>query len=98
MVRRTRPQMCNCTSGNLEIPGSRRSLSSGAHSRDPLARPRSDETHEKRPAFAGLVHCLCQTRLSQIAAKALDAFAGVLKIGGLGGVGNAERRPEPERR
>src|SRR5260370_460639 len=22
MVRRTRPQMCNCTSGNLEIPGS----------------------------------------------------------------------------
>src|SRR5437868_663404 len=39
MVRRTRPQMCNCTSGNLEIPGSRRSLSSGAHSRDPLARP-----------------------------------------------------------
>src|SRR5260370_3561307 len=23
MVRRTRPQMCNCTSGNLEIPGSR---------------------------------------------------------------------------
>src|SRR6266404_7770612 len=39
IVRRTRPQMCNCTSGNLEIPGSRRSLSSGAHSRDPLARP-----------------------------------------------------------
>jgi hypothetical protein len=23
MVRRTRPQMCNCASGNLEIPGSR---------------------------------------------------------------------------
>src|SRR5450755_1395681 len=23
MVRRTRPQMCNCTSGTLEIPGSR---------------------------------------------------------------------------
>src|SRR6202035_1749005 len=23
MVRRTRPQMCNCTSGNLEIPGPR---------------------------------------------------------------------------
>jgi hypothetical protein len=22
MVRGTRPQMCNCTSGNLEIPGS----------------------------------------------------------------------------
>ena len=22
MVRRTRPQMCNCTSGNLEVPGS----------------------------------------------------------------------------
>jgi hypothetical protein len=22
MVRSTRPQMCNCTSGNLEIPGS----------------------------------------------------------------------------
>src|SRR6266446_10533678 len=39
VVRRTRPQMCSCTSGNLEIPGSRRSLSSGAHSRDPLARP-----------------------------------------------------------
>src|ERR1700687_3908460 len=39
MVRRTRPQMCNCTSGNLEIPGSRRSLSSGRACADPLARP-----------------------------------------------------------
>src|SRR6266567_6658596 len=36
--------------------------------------------------------------LSQIATKALDAFAGVLEIGGLGGVGNAECRAEPERR
>src|SRR5438034_5127538 len=33
MVRRTRPQMCNCTSGNLEIPGSLLSLA-----------PRNDET------------------------------------------------------
>src|SRR6266566_3847036 len=39
-----------------------------------------------------------ETWLSQIAAKALDAFAGVLEIGSLGRVGNAERRAEPERR
>jgi len=36
MVRRTRPQMCNCTSGNLEIPGSMRSLSSGRALRGPV--------------------------------------------------------------
>src|SRR4051812_39304691 len=39
---------------------------------------------------------LCLARLSQIAAKALDALAGVLEIGGLGGVRNAERGAEPE--
>ena len=42
MVRSTRPQMRNCASGNLEIPGSMRNLSSGAHSRDPVASPRND--------------------------------------------------------
>src|ERR1700722_20009223 len=36
--------------------------------------------------------------LSQIAAKALDAFAGVFEIGGLGGVRDAECRSKPERR
>src|SRR3984885_2439199 len=38
------------------------------------------------------------TRLSQIAAKSLDAFAGIIEIGGLGRVGNPECRTEPERR
>src|SRR6266702_613149 len=38
------------------------------------------------------------SRLSQIATKALDPLAGVLEIGSLGRVGNAERRSEPERR
>src|ERR1700681_264491 len=33
---RTRPQMRNCASGNLEIPGSMRSLSSGRASRGPV--------------------------------------------------------------
>jgi len=32
----TRPQMCNCTSGNLEIPGSMRSLSSGRPEAGPV--------------------------------------------------------------
>src|SRR5580700_10155289 len=32
----TRPQMCNCTSGILEIPGSMRSLSSGRALRGPV--------------------------------------------------------------
>src|SRR5258706_1094651 len=36
MVRRTRPQMRNCASGNLEIPGSMRSLSSGRALRGPV--------------------------------------------------------------
>src|SRR6202011_2753763 len=36
--------------------------------------------------------------VSQVAAKALDAFAGVFEIGGLGGVGDPERRAKPERR
>src|SRR5450755_4575061 len=39
MVRRTRPQMCNCTSGNLEIPGSRGACHWAALRADPLARP-----------------------------------------------------------
>jgi hypothetical protein len=38
--------MRNCASGNLEIPGSMRSLSSGAHSRDPLASPRNDGAND----------------------------------------------------
>src|SRR5256885_12790961 len=52
--------------------------------------PRNDVRAQTktRPAFAGLVHCCARpgyrkTRLSQIAAKALDAFAGVLEIGSL---------------
>src|SRR5579872_5937156 len=32
----------NCAPENLEVPGSMRSLSSGARSRDPLASPRND--------------------------------------------------------
>src|SRR5437879_8808978 len=67
--------------------------------------PRNDVRAQTKtkPAFPGLVHCCARpgyrkTRLSQIAAKALDAFAGVLEIGSLGRVGNAERRAEPERR
>ena len=42
MVRRTRPQMRNCASGNLQIPGSMRSLSSGRASRGPVASLRND--------------------------------------------------------
>src|SRR3954447_3882473 len=37
-------------------------------------------------------------RSAQIAAKALDAFAGILKIRVLGGVRNSEGRAEAERR
>src|ERR1700675_4399096 len=36
------PQMCNCTSGNLEIPGSMRSLSSGRALRGPVGIARND--------------------------------------------------------
>src|SRR5450432_425170 len=36
--------------------------------------------------------------LPQITAETLDALAGILEIGGLGRVGDTERRPEPERR
>src|SRR6266403_626262 len=39
MVRGTRPRMCNCTSGNLEIPGSRGACHRAALRADPLARP-----------------------------------------------------------
>jgi hypothetical protein len=35
-ARQREPQMCNCTSGNLEIPGSMRSLSSGRALRGPV--------------------------------------------------------------
>src|SRR5205807_7423812 len=37
-------------------------------------------------------------KLSQIAAKALDALAGVFEIGRLRRIGDPERRTEPERR
>src|SRR5438445_9207143 len=37
-------------------------------------------------------------RLSQIAAKALDALAGVFEIGGFRRIGDPERRTKPERR
>src|SRR5260370_42113740 len=59
---------------------------------------RNDETHKNEAHFREPRSSLCRTSLSQIAAEALDAFAGVLEIGGLGRVGNAERRSEPERR
>jgi hypothetical protein len=36
---RTRPQMCNCTSGNLEIPGSRGACHRARIRANPLARP-----------------------------------------------------------
>src|SRR4051812_33148821 len=36
--------------------------------------------------------------LSQIAAEALDALAGIFEIGSFGRVRNPERRAEPERR
>src|ERR1700753_1265652 len=39
-----------------------------------------------------------QSALAQISAEALDALAGVLEVRGLGGVGNPECRPQPERR
>src|ERR1700720_3026962 len=35
---------------------------------------------------------------AQIAAEALDPAAGLLKVLGLGGIGDAERRPRSERR
>jgi hypothetical protein len=35
--------MCNCTSGNLEIPGSMRSLSSGRALRGPVGIARNDD-------------------------------------------------------
>src|ERR1700754_11953 len=39
-----------------------------------------------------------RTALSQIAAKTLDALAGLFEVGGFGGVGNPECRPKSERR
>ena len=41
-ARQREPQMCNCTSGNLEIPGSPRSLSSGRALRGPGGVARND--------------------------------------------------------
>src|SRR5271156_1929374 len=38
-----------------------------------------------------------ENALSQIAAKSLDALAGLFEIGGLGGVGDPERGPKSER-
>src|SRR3984957_21033783 len=39
-----------------------------------------------------------ENALSQIATKALDAFAGFLEVGVFRGIGNPERGAEPERR
>src|SRR5712671_5128906 len=50
----TRPQMCNCTSGNLEIPGSMRSLSSGRPEAGPVGiAPGNDDRGEinREPAM-----------------------------------------------
>ncbi len=44
--------MCNCTSGNLEIPGSRGACHRLAQSADPLARPASSVGAERRPVGA----------------------------------------------
>src|SRR3984957_3591612 len=41
---------------------------------------------------------VCEEILPQIAAKALDAFAGIFEVGGLGGVGDTECRAQAERR
>src|SRR6478736_8040287 len=60
---------------------------------DDCERPAKNEARFREPRSSP-----CWTSLSQIAAKALDAFAGVLQIGSPGRVGNAERRAEPERR
>src|SRR5258708_17812396 len=43
MVRRTRPQMCNCTSGNLEIPGSRFARPGMTTTETPMAQGKSLE-------------------------------------------------------
>src|SRR6266849_5306240 len=54
MVRRTRPQMCNCTSGNLEIPGSHLSMRPGMTVSPPEGRRRiapGDEFRDDK-AFA----------------------------------------------
>ena len=48
--------------------------------------------------YASCATCWCRESSAQIAAEALDALAGVLEVGGLGRVGDAERRAEAERR
>src|SRR6478735_2352542 len=53
----------------------------------------SDAFSQREPDSTSL-----ENALPQISAKALDALAGVFEIGGLGGVGNPERRSETERR
>jgi hypothetical protein len=53
--------------------------------------PGSAERREERRTAPG-------TQLPQIAAKTLDALAGVFEVGGFGGVGNPERRTQAKRR
>jgi hypothetical protein len=65
------------------------SLSSGAHPRDPVARNdgKNITLENSFPAFAEHDdRRVDATRLSQIPAESLNAFAGVLKIGILGRV------------
>src|SRR5262245_43284638 len=58
------------------------------------AAPRND----RRPALRGPSETLSINRLAKISAEALDALAGVLEVGGLGRIGDAERRPKTEGR
>jgi len=66
--------MRNCASGNLQIPGSMRSLSSGAHSRDPLASLRNDvmvfRANFLEAAASWLPPFVCRYRLAILAGAA----------------------------
>src|SRR5262245_24646571 len=58
------------------------------------AAPRND----RRPALRGPSETLSINRLAKISAEALDALASVLEVGGLGRIGDAERRSKTEGR
>src|SRR5262245_43995769 len=66
------------------------------HNGDDAARPRQ-VTNEEGP-LARAFRTLPNNRLAQIAAKALDALAGVLEVRRLGRIGDAEGRSQAEGR
>src|SRR5438132_2401860 len=63
----------------------------------PRGAPRRERRVERGPILGNRA-ALASFGLSQIAAEALDAAAGLFEVLGLGRVGDAERRPEAERR